>query len=259
MKDVKTVILCGGMGTRLAEETSLRPKPMVEIGDRPMLWHIMNLYNTYGYNEFVLALGFKGDFIKNYFLNYHALMSNISIDLSTGKTSFSSSEIEDWNVNLVDTGQNTLTGGRLLRLRELLKNEDYFMVTYGDGLSNVNIEKLVDFHISHQKIATVTAVRPPARFGGMKISSSIVESFEEKPQSGEASINGGFFVFSKEIFDYLEDDKTILESFPMERLVNDSQLMAYEHNGFWQCMDTVRDRDYLRELYNNGSPPWTIG
>tara|TARA_B100000780_G_C21083799_1_gene436542 strand:- start:373 stop:1152 length:780 start_codon:yes stop_codon:yes gene_type:complete len=259
MKDIKTVILCGGMGTRLAEETSLRPKPMVEIGDRPMLWHIMNLYNTYGYNEFVLALGFKGDFIKNYFLNYHALMSNISIDLSTGKTSFSSNDIEDWNVNLVDTGQNTLTGGRLLRLKDLLKNEDHFMVTYGDGLSNVNIEKLVNFHISHGKIATVTAVRPPARFGGMKISSSIVESFEEKPQSGEASINGGFFVFSKKIFDYLEDDRTILESFPMERLVNDSQLMAYEHNGFWQCMDTVRDRDYLRDLYNNGSPPWTIG
>ena len=259
MKGIKTVILCGGMGTRLSEETALRPKPMVEIGDKPMLWHIMNLYNAYGFNEFVLATGFKGDFIKNYFLNYHALMSDISINLSTGKTSFSSNEIEDWNVNLVDTGQNTLTGGRLLRLRELLKNEDYFMVTYGDGLSNVNIEKLVDFHISHQKIATVTAVRPPARFGGMKISSSIVESFEEKPQSGEASINGGFFVFSKEIFDYLEDDKTILESFPMERLVNDSQLMAYEHNGFWQCMDTVRDRDYLRELYNNGSPPWTIG
>lgn len=259
MKDIKTVILCGGMGTRLSEETSLRPKPMVEIGDRPMLWHIMNLYNTYGFNEFVLALGFKGDFIKNYFLNYHALMSDISINLSTGKTSFSSNDIEDWNVNLVDTGQNTLTGGRLLRLKDLLKNEEYFMVTYGDGLSNVNIEKLVDFHISHGKIATVTAVRPPARFGGMKISSSTVESFEEKPQSGEASINGGFFVFSKEIFDYLEDDKTILESFPMERLVDDSQLMAYEHNGFWQCMDTVRDRDYLRDLYNNGSPPWTIG
>ncbi|MDA9069112.1 glucose-1-phosphate cytidylyltransferase [Gammaproteobacteria bacterium] len=253
---MKTVLLCGGMGTRLSEETSIRPKPMVEIGNRPMLWHIMKLYSSYNFNEFVLALGFKGDYIKNYFLNYHSVMSNISVDLSSGKNSFFTPDIEDWKVDLIDTGDQSLTGGRLLRLKEHLKDEDCFMLTYGDGLSNVNIQDLLAFHRAHGKIATVTAVRPPARFGGMKISNSIVESFEEKPQAGEASINGGFFVFSNKIFDYLEDDFTILESSPMENLAADRELMAYEHKGFWQCMDTVRDRDYLRELQDSGTPPW---
>ncbi len=258
MKDIKTVILCGGMGTRLAEETSIRPKPMVEIGDKPILWHIMNLYSDYNFKDFILALGFKGDFIKNYFMNYYNLMNDISVDLSSGKTEFKLSKpaIEDWHIDLVDTGQDSLTGGRLLRLKNYLKGEDNFMLTYGDGLSNVNISSLVDFHLSHGKIATVTAVKPPARFGGMKISNSLVESFQEKPQHGEASINGGFFVFNTKIFDYLTDDLTILESSPMENLVKDSELMAFEHDGFWQCMDTIRDRDYLRDLFNSGSPPW---
>lgn len=255
---MKTVILCGGMGTRLAEETSLKPKPMVEIGDKPILWHIMSLYSQHNYKDFVLALGFKGDFIKNYFINYYNLMNNISLDLSSGKTKYelANPALENWHIDLIDTGQHSLTGGRLLRLKEFLRNEENFMLTYGDGLSNINISSLVDFHLSHGKIATISAVRPPARFGGMKINNSVVETFQEKPQSGEASINGGFFVFNKKIFDYLDDDNTILESSPMEKLVNDMELMAYEHDGFWQCMDTVRDRDFLRELYDSGSPPW---
>ncbi|MBC8052960.1 MAG: glucose-1-phosphate cytidylyltransferase [Sphingobacteriaceae bacterium] len=253
---MKTVILCGGLGTRLSEETTLRPKPMVEIGSKPMLWHIMKIYEKYGFNDFVLALGYKGEFIKDYFLNYHARMSDFTVKLQSGKIEFNNPTAEDWNVSLIDTGAQTLTGGRLLRLKNILKGEGVFMLTYGDGVSDVNISELLAFHKKMGKIATVSAVRPPARFGGMAIIDHKVKDFKEKPQSGEGWINGGFFVFEQEIFDYLENDGTILEQSPMENLVRDQQLAAYEHQGYWQCMDTVRDRDALHELWVGGNAPW---
>ena len=252
---MKTIILCGGLGTRLAEETVLKPKPMVEIGNKPILWHIMKIYEHYGFNDFVLALGFKSEYIKDYFLNYHSRNNDFIINLNSGQVNFSNSDLEKWKVELVNTGINTLTGGRLLRLKKYVEN-DTFMLTYGDGVSNVDIRKLVEFHKKHGKIATVTSVRPPARFGGMLIQGDKVMNFKEKPQSGEGWINGGYFVFEPEIFNYLKDDSTILEQSPLENLVKDGQLMAYQHYDYWQCMDTVRDRDSLRNLFDNNNAPW---
>lgn len=252
---MKTIILCGGLGTRLAEETVLKPKPMVEIGNKPILWHIMKIYEHYGFHDFVLALGFKSEYIKDYFLNYHSRNNDFKINLNSGQVNFSNHDLEKWNVELINTGVNTLTGGRLLRLKKHVQNET-FMLTYGDGVSNVDIRKLVEFHKSHGKVATVTSVRPPARFGGMLIENDKVINFKEKPQSGEGWINGGFFVFEPEIFNYLKDDNTILEQFPLENLVKDGQLMAYQHFDYWQCMDTVRDRDSLRNLFDNNNAPW---
>jgi glucose-1-phosphate cytidylyltransferase len=254
---MKTVILCGGLGTRLSEETQLRPKPMVEIGGRPMLWHIMKIYELHGFNDFVLALGYKGEIIKDYFLQYHARMSDFKVNLKSGNIDFTNATAEDWDISLVDTGANTLTGGRLLRLRPLLENKGTFMLTYGDGVSNVDIKELLKFHKSHGKLATVTSVRPPARFGGMHLEDGKVIDFKEKPQSGEGWINGGFFVFEPGIFNYLENDDTILEQTPLENLSKNGQLMAYEHPGYWQCMDTIRDRDALQELWKNGDAPWS--
>ena len=251
---MKVVILCGGLGSRLAEETSLRPKPMVNIGDYPILWHIMKSYEKYGFNDFVLALGYKGDYIKDYFINYHLKSSNLSVNTATGKTVIEKNPTENWNVSLINTGSETLTGGRILRLKDLLK--DTFMLTYGDGVSDVNISELLNFHKKHGKIATVTSVRPPARFGGMEIVEGVVKEFEEKPQIGEGSINGGFFVFEPEIFEYLEDDKTILEQSPLEKLAKNDQLAAFEHSGFWHCMDTIRDKESLNNLYNSDFKPW---
>ena len=251
---MKVVILCGGLGSRLAEETSLRPKPMVNIGDYPILWHIMKSYEKHGFNDFVLALGYKGDYIKDYFINYHLKSSNLTVNTATGKTVIEKNPTENWNVSLINTGSETLTGGRLLRLKDLLK--DTFMLTYGDGVSDVNISELLNFHKKHGKIATVTSVRPPARFGGMKIVEGVVKEFKEKPQTGEGSINGGYFVFEPEIFEYLEDDKTILEQSPLEKLANNNQLSAYEHNGFWHCMDTIRDKESLNNYFNSGFKPW---
>ncbi|TGK17276.1 glucose-1-phosphate cytidylyltransferase [Leptospira fluminis] len=253
---MKAVILCGGLGTRLSEETTVKPKPMVEIGGRPILWHVMKIYERYGINDFVLALGYKGEVIKDYFLNYHARMSDLTVQLKTGSVQYSNPTAEDWKVTLMETGPNTLTGGRLLRLKNLLEKEGTFLLTYGDGVSNVDISSLIRFHKSHGKIATVTAVRPPARFGGMGIQAGAVKEFKEKPQTGEGWINGGFFVFESKIFNYLADDSTILEQEPLENLVKDDQLMAYEHTGYWQCMDTVRDRDTLQNLYVSGRAPW---
>ena len=250
-----TVILCGGLGTRLSEETQLRPKPMVEIGGRPILWHIMKLYESYGFNDFTLALGYKGEQIKDYFLNYHARLSDLTVYLKNGKVEYSNPTAEDWKVDLINTGADTLTGGRLLRLKPYLQSST-FMLTYGDGVANVDIAKLLAFHKSHGRLATVTAVRPSARFGGMHIGNNHVLHFKEKPQSGEGWINGGFFVFEPGIFDYLNDDSTILEQLPMENLVRDRELMAYEHAGYWQCMDTIRDRDGLQSLWNSGQAPW---
>ena len=253
---MKTVMLCGGLGTRLAEETQVKPKPMVEVGGRPILWHIMKIYEQHGLNDFVLALGYKGEVIKDYFLNYHARLSDLTVQLKSGSVQYSNPTAEDWSVSLVDTGANTLTGGRLLRLKSLLEAEGTFMLTYGDGVSDVDLTALLAFHRAHGKLATVTAVKPSARFGGMIIESGNVRNFKEKPQSGEGWINGGFFVFEAGIFDYLEDDSTVLEQSPLENLVRDDQLMAYEHPGYWQCMDTIRDRDALQEYCDSGTAPW---
>ena len=252
---MKTVILCGGLGTRISEETSIKPKPMVEIGGNPILWNIMKTYERHGFTDFILALGYKGHIIKDYFSNYNSRNSDFTINTKTGIKHFDSiKKAEDWNVDLIDTGKLTLTGGRILRLKDKLK--ETFFLTYGDGVCNVNLNKLLDFHKSHGKVATVTAVRPPARFGGMKIEKNQVKEFKEKPQIGEASINGGYFVFEPEIFNYIKNDNSILEKEPLETLSRENQLMAYEHNDFWHCMDTIRDRDALNNFIKEGYTPW---
>jgi len=254
---MRSVILCGGLGTRLAEETQVRPKPMVEIGGRPILWHIMKIYERHNIKDFTLALGYKGEVIKDYFLNYHARLSDLTIHLKTGTVDYSNPTAEDWHVSMIDTGAQTMTGGRLLRLKEYLQKEDEpFMLTYGDGVSDVDLTALLKFHKSHGKQATVTAVRPSARFGGMHIGDGKVIDFKEKPQSGEGWINGGFFIFEPGVFDYLVDDSTVLEQSPLEELVRDNQLMAYQHQGYWQCMDTIRDRDALQAIWGSGKAPW---
>lgn len=253
---MKTVILCGGAGTRLSEETQLKPKPMVEIGGRPILWHVMKIYERHGFKDFMLALGYKGEVIKDYFLNYHARLSDLTVRTRNGDVDYSNPTAEDWQVSLIHTGADTMTGGRLLRLADRLRDDDAFLMTYGDGVSDVDISALLDFHRSHGRIASVTAVRPSARFGGIKIEDRQVLDFKEKPQSGEGWINGGFFVFEPGVFDYIDDDDTVLEQSCMEGLVSDGQLMAYEHSGFWQCMDTVRDRDVLQEQWDTGDAPW---
>ena len=256
--NVKTVILCGGRGTRLSEETSLKPKPMVTVGGQPILWHILSNYSSYGFNDFVLALGYKGDVIKEYFLNYHAMQSNFRVDLDSGKIDYARTSKHNWIVELIDTGNNTMTGGRLRRLEELLRPSGTFFLTYGDGVASIPLGSLLDFHRSHRKLVTVSAVRPLARFGGMTLDGTIVKSFKEKSQSGEGWINGGFFVMEPEVFDYLKDDQTVLEGFPMEQLARDGELAAFQHAGFWHCMDTVRDRETLEELWNSGEAPWKV-
>jgi glucose-1-phosphate cytidylyltransferase len=253
---MKVVLLCGGFGTRLAEETSVRPKPMVEVGGKPIMWHIMKSYSLHGIKDFVLAMGYKSEYIKEYFTKYHLLSGDLKIKLGTGEVKFENRESEDWSLSLIETGKDSLTGGRLKRLESEVRPSGTFMLTYGDGVCNVDIQALLDFHRSHGKIATVTAVRPPARFGGMSFNEDAVTSFSEKNQTDAGWINGGYFVFEPEIFDYLEDDKTILERAPMERLVCDQQLMAYKHPGFWQCMDTLRDKQYLEEICQKGYMPW---
>ncbi|KYG64739.1 glucose-1-phosphate cytidylyltransferase [Bdellovibrio bacteriovorus] len=255
---MKVVILAGGLGTRLSEETVLRPKPMVEIGGMPILWHIMKIYSAHGYNEFLPALGYKGHVIKDFFLNYFSRTRDFSLNMKDGQVNYRRSANEDWVVHLNDTGHDTLTGGRLLRLKPYLLDQETFMLTYGDGVSDVNIKKLVEFHKSHGKIATVTAVRPPARFGALEIQSGKVIDFHEKPQVGEGWINGGFFVFNKGVFDYLEGDHTILEQKPLERLAKDQELMAYQHDGFWHCMDTIRDKDVLEKMWGERKASWKV-
>lgn len=253
---MKTVILCGGLGTRLSEETHIKPKPMVEIGSRPILWHIMKTYELHGSKDFILALGYKGEVIKDYFLNYHPRQSDLTISLKSGKIEYSNPSAEDWNVSLIDTGAETMTGGRLLRLRHLLRDGGTFMVTYGDGVSNIDITKLLEFHRSHGKLATVSAVRPPVRFGELLLDGNSVTQFQEKPQAGEGWINGGYFIFEPEVLDYIKDDTTFLEREPLEKLANDGQLLAFHHSGFWQCMDTIRDRDFLQSIWQSGNAPW---
>lgn len=252
---MKTVILAGGMGSRLAEETELRPKPMIEIGGRPILWHIMKGYSEAGFNEFCVALGYKGDAIKRYFLEYHGNSSSVRIDLSTGRTEFQHAETENWKVDLVDTGLRTNTGGRIRRLAPWLGNDAFFL-TYGDGLSDVNLHSLMAFHREQGKLATVTAVRPPARFGGLVFNGPLVSEFTEKPQTGEGWINGGFMVFEPAAIDYLKSDDASLETDLLEPLALNGQLAAYRHEGFWQCVDTLRDLRLVEGLWNSRQAPW---
>jgi glucose-1-phosphate cytidylyltransferase len=230
---------------------------MIEIGGKPILWHILNIYSAHGFNEFVLALGYKGEFIKKYFLNFYALNNDLTVDLTEGKNEIHQRKQPNWRISLVDTGLNTMTGGRIKRLQPWI-GEQTFMATYGDGLSDVSISDLISYHKSHGKVATLTAVRPPARFGGLKIKNGQVIKFVEKPQSGEGWINGGFFVLEPAIFDYLADDETPFEWEPMERLASEGQLMAFEHDGFFQPMDTLRDRHILEALWSSGKAPWKV-
>lgn len=254
---MKVIILAGGRGTRLAEETTIRPKPMVEIGGKPILWHIMKIYANYGYQDFLVACGYKGEIIKEYFHNYFIHNSDYIVDLRNGTKEIIKSNGDDWCVGVIDTGLESQTGGRILRLKKLIGDQT-FLVTYGDGLGNIDIQALVVFHLAHGKLATVTAVRPPARFGGLVLKKDFVSEFSEKPQTGEGWINGGFFVFNPGIFDYLDDDQTILEREPLERLAADGQLMAFRHPGFWQPMDNLRDKDLLEDLWANKQAPWKV-
>lgn len=252
---MRVVILAGGMGTRLQEETTARPKPMVEIGGKPILWHIMKHFAHHRFDDFYIALGYMGDFIKDFFLDRYNLSGNLSIDFARNSIKRTDAEVERWKVNLIDTGLTTLTGGRLLRLKRWLSG-DTFMLTYGDGVSNVDLTKLLAFHRKQGKIATVTAVRPPARFGGLTIEDGIVTNFSEKPMSGEGWINGGFLVFEPAIFDYLNADTDSLEADALDRAAADGQLAAYQHEDFWQCMDTLREKHYLERLWQSGDAPW---
>ncbi len=254
---MQVIILAGGRGTRLAEETSVRPKPMVEIGGKPMLWHIMQIYAAHGYKDFLVACGYRGEIIKEYFHSFLAHHSDYFIDLKCGSREMISSNSVDWRVGLIDTGLDTMTGGRILRLKKFVGAET-FMATYGDCLSDVDIRSLVAFHRSHGRLATITAVRPPARFGGLALDGDRVAEFTEKPQAGEGWINGGFFVFESGVFDYLSDDRTILEREPLERLAADGQLMVFRHTGFWQPMDTLREKHILESLWAGGQTPWKI-
>ncbi len=254
---MNVVILAGGLGSRLAEETELKPKPMVEIGGHPILWHIMKHYAHYGFQDFFVALGYKGEMIKRYFLDYSGLSGSMSLNLGSGEVSTRDKVCEDWMVHLIDTGMKTLTGGRVKRLQPWLKQET-FAVTYGDGVCDINFGELLNFHKSHGRLATVTAVRPPARFGGLIFDGDLVAEFTEKPQIGEGWINGGYLVFEPEVFDYLSGDNSSLEADALERLAADKQLAAYRHGGFWQCMDTMRDKLLLESLWNSGQIPWKV-
>lgn len=254
---MKVVVLAGGLGTRLQEETTIKPKPMVEIGGHPILWHILNIYATYGYKEFVIALGYRGEVIKDYFLNYHYLRNDLSVNLSSGEVSVHDGDREDWQVHLVDTGLQTQTGGRLRRLSEWIGDEP-FMMTYGDGVAKLDISKLLDFHRRHGKLATVTAVRPPARFGGISFNGDRVAKFLEKPQIGEGWINGGFFVLEPGVLNYIDGDDAIFERQPLETLAEDGQLVAYRHDDFWQSMDTLRDVRRLESMWQAGQAEWKV-
>ena len=254
----KCVILAGGLGTRLSEETINKPKPMVEIGGKPILWHIMQHYSFYGIKEFIICLGYKGYQIKEFFLNFNLYNSDITIDIKKNKLLSKKENLPDWKVSLIDTGLETMTGGRILRLREILKSEKNFFLTYGDGLSNVNLNSLMKHHLTQKKIATVTVVTPPGRFGSIKISGKSVTSFQEKLDNINSLINGGFLVLNNKIFKYLEDDTTIFEQEPLVNLTKNNQLSAFYHNKFWHAVDTLRDKNYLNKLWYDGKPPWKI-
>jgi len=255
---MKVVILAGGLGTRMREETEVRPKPLVEVGGKPIIWHIMKTYSHYGLNDFVVCLGYKGYLIKEYFSNYALHMSDVTIDLSSGRTEVHQSNAEPWRVTLIDTGELTMTGGRVKRIADYLDGDD-FCLTYGDGVGAIDIKSLIAFHKKHGSKATVTATRPPARFGALRIEEKQrVTAFEEKPIGDNAYINGGFFVLNPSVLDYIENDETIWERQPMERLAAEGELFAYPHDGFWQPMDTLRDRTHLEELWASGKAPWKV-
>ena len=253
---MKVVILAGGLGTRLSEETEIRPKPMVEVGGRPLLWHIMKIYAHYGFNDFIICLGYKGYLVKEYFHHYFLHQSDVTIDLEHNTAEYHNPKAEPWKLTLVDTGTNTMTGGRVRRIRQYVE-DDVFMVTYGDGVGNIDIAALLRFHSQHKKIATVTAVQPSGRFGALELDDSDnVHSFIEKPAGDNAWINGGFFVMGREIFGYLQDDRTILESEPLQQLAAEKQLAAFRHRGYWQAMDTLREKNLLEEIWKSGKAPW---
>lgn len=254
---MKVMILAGGYGTRLSEYTESIPKPMVPIGGRPILWHLMNTYSFYGHKDFYLALGYKAEKIKEYFLNYQALNSDFTVNLSSGSVQLHNVRSTEWDVTLVNTGLESMTGGRVKRMQEFIGNET-FMLTYGDGLSNININNLIDFHKSHKKMVTVSAVHPGARFGELDINNNKVISFQEKPQTTKGWINGGYFVIEPEFFNLINNDNTILEKEPLEKVAEMGELMAYKHDDYWQCMDTKRDKDHLEELWEKGIAPWKV-
>lgn len=255
---MKAVILAGGLGTRLSEETSVKPKPMVEIGGKPILWHIMKQYSAHGINDFIICCGYKGYVIKEYFANYFLHMSDVTFDMHNNEMKVHRKRAEPWTVTLVDTGDNSMTGGRLRRVAEHIKDEEAFCFTYGDGVGDIDIARTIDFHKSHGKKATLTATYPPGRFGALDIQSGKVNSFKEKPKGDGAMINGGFFVLSPEVLKYIDGDSSVWEQYPLNQLAEDGELMAYEHHGFWQPMDTLRDKVYLEELWQENKAPWKI-
>lgn len=252
---MKVVILAGGFGTRLSEYTESIPKPMITIGNKPIVWHIMKTYAKFGHTDFYLALGYKSELIKDYFINYRSLNSDFTIDLESGNLTAHQQDDINWKVTLVDTGLNSMTGGRVKRMQKFIGNET-FLLTYGDGVSNINVAALVDFHKSHGKMVTVSAVHPSARFGELELNGNLVTSFKEKPQTMQGWINGGYFVIEPEFFDLINNDTTILEQGPLEKASELGELMSYQHDGFWQCMDTKRDRDSLEGMWETGNPPW---
>ena len=254
---MKVAILAGGLGTRLAEETEIRPKPMVEIGSKPILWHIMKIYAHYGFKDFVVALGYKGEYIKKYMVDCCSLTSNLTVNLKNGQIVRHEGNDMDWTVQLIDTGMKTQTGGRIKRLASYIGNET-FMLTWGDGVADINLDKLIAFHRSHGKLATLTAVRPPARYGHLELDGDRIAEFSEKPQTGEGWINGAFFILEPGVFDYIDGDATQWEKEPLEDLARDGQLMAFKHTSFWQCMDTLREKHILENYWNSGSAPWKI-
>lgn len=255
---MKVVILAGGLGTRISEETHLRPKPMIEIGGRPIIWHIMKIYSAHGINDFVICCGYKGYLIKEYFQNYFTHMSDITIDLDRNETTVHHRKAEPWKVTLVDTGEATMTGGRLRRVADYLKDEEVFCFTYGDGLANVDVSQLLAFHKHHGKAATVTAVQPPGRYGALQLDGTAVEGFAEKPRGDGGLINGGFFVLSPEVLSMIAGDATSWEAEPLEQLAAQGQLEAFKHSGFWQPMDTLREKNVLEDLWASGRAPWKV-
>ncbi|MBN3493431.1 glucose-1-phosphate cytidylyltransferase [Vibrio neptunius] len=255
---MKAVILAGGLGTRLSEETSVKPKPMVEIGGKPILWHIMKQYSAHGINDFIICCGYKGYVIKEYFANYFLHMSDVTFDMQNNEMKVHRKRAEPWTVTLVDTGDSSMTGGRLGRVSDYLKDEEAFCFTYGDGVSDIDISETIKFHKSHGKKATLTATYPPGRFGALDIKQGQVNSFKEKPKGDGAMINGGFFVLSPDVLKYIDGDSTVWEQYPLNQLAADGELMAYEHHGFWQPMDTLRDKVYLEELWQENKAPWKV-
>lgn len=255
---MKVVILAGGLGTRISEETHLKPKPMIEIGGRPILWHIMKIYSAHGHNDFIICCGYKGYAIKEYFANYFLHMSDVTFDMVHNKMEVHQRNAEPWKVTLVDTGESTMTAGRLKRVAPYLKDEEAFFFTYGDGVADIDVTQQLAFHKRHGKLATVTSVMPPGRYGALRLAGDRVDGFEEKPQGDGASINGGFFVLSPKVFDYIEGDASSWESAPIKEIANAGQLMAFAHNGFWQAMDTLRDKTLLDGLWESGQAPWKV-